>query len=73
MAVRNVKMFVDFWNFQLRWNENMRPADANNGHVRMSWEKLPGVIMAELPSIFGTSDPLSFKGNNILDSVAGDR
>ena len=41
MAVRSVKMYVDFWNFQLRWNEAMRSSDPSHSPARISWEKLP--------------------------------
>ncbi|HTV90132.1 MAG TPA: hypothetical protein VME41_14050 [Stellaceae bacterium] len=69
MAVRNVKLVADFWNFQLRWNENMRPENVRDGPLRLAWERVPSVVMGELPAIFGTSDPLAFKGISVFASI----
>lgn len=60
--MRNVKLFADFWNFQLRWNDQMKS-------VRMRWERLPDVLIAELPSIFGSSDQYIYRGTHVFASV----
>jgi hypothetical protein len=67
--MRNVKLFADFWNFQLRWNANMKPENPDEPPVRLAWERLPAILMGELPAIFGTSVPLSFKGIHVFASV----
>lgn len=69
LIVGKVKMFVDFWNFQLRWKENMKPADPAKGPVSLAWERLPTVLMSELPNILGTDYPLTFRGVQIFASV----
>jgi len=68
--VANVKFFIDFWNFQLGWNDNMRP-EANSGEkfVRIGWRDLPSLLMNELPSVLGGGAQLVFKGVNVYASV----
>lgn len=68
-TMRNVKIFVDYWNFQLRWNDNNKTTELAQRPIKLAWERLPTVLMGELPSIFGTSDPISFKGIYVFASV----
>ncbi len=67
--MRNVKIFVDFWNFQLRWREATHSPGAGDTQTSLGWEKLPQILMGELPSIFGTTDPLVFRGIHVFASV----
>src|SRR6478672_628462 len=54
--MRTVKVFVDFWNFQLRWNELMSPPGHQHPQCRIGWRSLPTVLMAELPAVFGPGE-----------------
>lgn len=64
----NVKIFLDFWNFQLSWNFIMsRPGTTQP--VRIDWKGLPQTLISELPPIVGTSTPLTYKGSQIYASV----
>ena len=66
----NVKLFVDFWNFQLSWNEHMRPdEDSEHKFVRIAWQQLPHVIIAELPTVLGPSTDMAYKGTQLYASV----
>ena len=44
----NLRLFVDFWNFQLNWNER-------SGGANCDWRALPGVLLAEAQTIFSAS------------------
>lgn len=67
----NVKIFVDFWNFQLAWNAHVKPDEGSDkSYVRIEWKDLPSVLLAELPSVLGPSTPtLNFKGATVYASV----
>lgn len=70
--VAKVRVFVDFWNFQLGWNQNVRPdASAQKAFVPISWEKLAPTLLAELPTVLGTQpgSPINFRGVNVYASV----
>ncbi|MCX7977491.1 MAG: NYN domain-containing protein [Bdellovibrionaceae bacterium] len=43
-----VRLFIDFWNFQLNWNSR------TNG-AKCDWKALPGVLMNETQSILNSS------------------
>ena len=66
----NVKLFVDFWNFQLAWNEHVRP-DPGSGlpYVRIAWRSLPQVLIGELPAVLGPSTNMLYKGTLVYASV----
>lgn len=69
-----VRVFVDFWNFQLRWNDAF-PFDRAKGEqpTKIDWKGLPTVLMNELPTALGgIKDPLQFKGINVYASVNPD-
>ena len=64
----NVLLFVDFWNFQLNWRDNMIPAKGES-RVSLDWQKLPTVLMSELPIIMGSAGDYTYKGTRIYASV----
>lgn len=69
---RRVRIFVDFWNFQLAWNDHVHPqASSPRNHVRIAWEVMPTTFMSELPAALGGSagQGFSFKGVNVYASV----
>lgn len=69
-----VRIFVDFWNFQLSWNDAF-PRDRSKGEapVKIDWKGLPTVFLNELPTALGgAKSPLQFKGINVYASVNPD-
>jgi len=69
-----VRIFVDFWNFQLCWND-VFPFEKARGEAptRIDWRGLPNTLMNELPTALGVQDPaLQFKGINVYASVNPD-
>ena len=44
-----VRLFIDFWNFQLNWNQRF-------GKVQCDWTKLPKVLLAEAQRFLSDSD-----------------
>lgn len=69
-----VRVFVDFWNFQLRWNEAF-PFEKSKGEepTKIDWKGLPAALMKELPAALGgAADKLQFKGINVYASVNPD-
>ena len=70
-----VRIFIDFWNFQLGWNQAF-PVDKSKGEspVKIDWKSLPTVLMNELPSALGgEKQSLQFKGVNVYASVNPDQ
>ncbi len=65
----NVKLYIDFWNFQLSWNRNIKPKDTSEKFVRISWRTLPHVLISELPSILGPTSDMQYKGTSVYASV----
>ena len=65
----NVKLYIDFWNFQLSWNRNIKPEDTGEKYVRISWRTLPQVLISELPSILGPTSDMQYKGTSVYASV----
>ena len=65
----NVKLYVDFWNFQLSWNHNVKPEDTGERYVRISWGTLPQVLISELPSTLGPTSDMQYKGTSVYASV----
>lgn len=66
----NVKLFIDFWNFQLGWNSTMTPGKTvGQPPIKIAWKDVPNVLIAELPAIFGPSNPMIYKGTRIYASV----
>lgn len=70
-----IRVFVDFWNFQLGWNEAF-PFDKSKGEepTRIDWRGLPAALMNELPTALGdqTSTSHQFRGINVYASVNPD-
>lgn len=70
----SVRVFIDFWNFQLCWNDAF-PFDKAKGEspTKIDWKGLPAVLMNELPAALGgVKEPLQFKGINVYASVNPD-
>lgn len=69
-----VRIFIDFWNFQLCWND-AHPFDKAKGEgpTKIDWKSLPSVLMNELPqALGGIKEGLQFKGVNVYASVNPD-
>jgi hypothetical protein len=64
--MRNVKLHVDFWNFQLSWNNAM---SSSTQQVKLGWRQMPSNLMAELPTIFGPTEQFSYRGTHVFASV----
>lgn len=66
----NVKLFVDFWNFQLSWNYHIKPeAGSALPHVPIGWRNLPEVLIGGLPLVLGPSTEMVYKGTQVYASV----
>ncbi|MGQ0486104.1 MAG: NYN domain-containing protein [Hyphomicrobiales bacterium] len=66
-----VRIFLDFWNFQLSWNNAFPPV--NGAPTKIDWKGLPAAFMNELPTALGAiKEPLQFKGINVYASVNPD-
>ena len=66
----NVKLFIDFWNFQLSWNHHIRPDQGSaEKFVRINWLQLPQIIISELPTVLGPSADMAYKGTQLYASV----
>lgn len=59
-----VHIFVDYWNFQLRWNER-------GGEARCDWAALPDVLMRSLARL-PLGDELDFQGMRVYASCDPD-
>jgi len=60
-----VRVFVDFWNFQLAWNAHMRPQNCD-------WRALPGALLAEARLIMepmGVTEQLTIEETHVYASV----
>jgi len=62
--MRAVQIIVDYWNFQLRWNERA-------GEARCNWAALPAVLMERIKSL-PLSDALDFQGMRVYASCDAD-
>jgi len=63
-----VRIFIDFWNFQLNWNDYHTKKGAV-GYVQIPWKDvLPNVLTAEAPK----SQPAKFAGAHVYTSVNPD-
>ncbi len=62
--MQRLHMFVDYWNFQLRWNERA-------GEARCNWAHLPGVLL-ERARAFPISDAPDFQGMRVYASCDAD-
>ena len=59
--VERLRIFIDYWNFQLNWNERA-------GEARCDWLALPEVLTAATKHVLGTN-PIRFDGAHIYASV----
>jgi uncharacterized LabA/DUF88 family protein len=44
----NVRLFIDFWNFQLNWNERCKDSKVN-------WKTVPGILFGEAQTILSNN------------------
>jgi hypothetical protein len=66
----NIKLFIDFWNFQISWNDHIKPAEGSEDtFVKIGWRNLPHVLIGELPSVLGPSTEMVYKGTQVYASV----
>ena len=56
-----VRLFIDFWNLQLAWNEHA-------GGARLNWPKLPQVLLAQAQVLSGL-DTFQYDGTSVYASV----
>lgn len=69
MSARRVRVFIDFWNFQLSWN------DASSG-AKCDWRALPGAILGATADVLKTVqilDPLDLEETLLYASVDPER
>jgi len=59
-----VRMFVDFWNFQLNWNEYFL-STATGKVIYIPWRHLPGVLISELSK----GESAKFAGAHVYASI----
>ncbi len=57
----SLRIFIDFWNLQLAWNEY-------SGGQKMDWTGLPKVLVREAINILGR-DEISYDGSRVYASV----
>jgi uncharacterized LabA/DUF88 family protein len=62
--MRKVQIFVDYWNFQLRWNERA-------GEARCNWAHLPAVLIERLKTL-PLSGELDYQGMRVYASCDPD-
>ena len=62
--MQRVHVFVDYWNFQLRWNERA-------GEARCNWAHLPAVLLEKLGTL-PLSDDVDFQGMRVYASCDPD-
>jgi uncharacterized LabA/DUF88 family protein len=64
MDKARVRLFIDFWNLQLNWNEYHNRA-GTAGVVAIPWKDLPTVLAAEVSK----GQPVRYTGTHIYASV----
>ncbi len=65
MAERvRVRIFVDFWNLQINWNDYHAKSGAN-APVPIPWKELPALLVAEVAK----GEPAKFAGIHVYASV----
>lgn len=47
--VSRVRLFVDFWNFQLHWNDHFTPAQ------RCDWPRLPAAFVGQARQVMAVA------------------
>ena len=56
-----IRIFVDFWNFQLQWNDTAP-------NLKIDWPKLPGVLLKKTEMVAGI-DNYQYDGTIVYSSV----
>jgi uncharacterized LabA/DUF88 family protein len=59
-----VRLFIDFWNFQLNWNE-FHTRTGTPAPVQIPWRELPSILTAEVSK----GQPVRFTGAHLYASV----
>ncbi|WP_182875518.1 NYN domain-containing protein [Microbispora sp. H10670] len=65
MTARRVRIFIDFWNFQLSWNSAMNPE-------KCDWRALPPAVVQAVASVLASvnlTDPLDLEETLLYASV----
>ncbi|MEU9887880.1 NYN domain-containing protein [Sphaerisporangium sp. NPDC051011] len=65
MTARRIRIFIDFWNFQLSWNSNMGPKQCD-------WRALPPTVVGSAASVLtavGLTDPVDLEETLLYASV----
>lgn len=57
-----IRIFIDFWNFQLQWNDTVK-----NGE-KINWFRLPDVFVDRATEVAGLSD-YQYEGTRVYSSV----
>ena len=68
--VHRVRLFIDFWNFQLTWNSHMPP------HRQCDWPRLPKHFIAQAQAsiaLAGITERLSLEETRVYASYNPDR
>ena len=65
----NVRLYVDFWNFQLSWNAEISPDPSNR--IKISWRNMSQVLIGELGAVIG-ADSYQYRGTEVFASVHPD-
>ena len=61
-----VRIFVDFWNFQLQWNRCHTAL--GSGLIQIPWKEIPAILTAEISK----GQPARFAGIHVYASIAPD-
>lgn len=64
MATARVRLFIDFWNFQLNWNDYHYHAGAS-GVIPIPWKELPAILTAAVSK----GQPVRFTGAHVYASI----
>jgi len=58
-----VRLFIDFWNFQIQWNAAHQ--GQGSGLIQIPWKDLPNVLTAEAAQ----GQPTKYAGAHVYASV----
>src|SRR5689334_22240548 len=65
---RRFRIFVDYWNFQLSFNENhAHKTGEKNPRLKINWPKMGEILAAEAAKLPGLA-PYSYEGTSIYTS-----
>lgn len=65
MSALRIRLFIDFWNFQLQWNDYHRSVGAG-AVVKIPWDvRLPQVLISEVSK----GNPAKYAGTHVYASI----